>query len=202
MPPFCADPDARLMWSAAGGDASGLGLLFEKHYATVLRYCFHRVRDYAAAEELTQEVFLRVHGSRSRYQPSARFTTWLYRIASNVVLNWLRDTRHYRAQCRLDVPPAEGMEWQVPDRAPRVDDWIARQSRVAEVRRAVGELPERQREAVRLHAFQEMPGPQIADAMGCSHQAVRSLLFRAYGTLRTELSEASEAGGVPRSSAA
>lgn len=187
MPPCWADADAQLMWSASRGDGSGLSLLIEKHYGTVLRYCFHRVRDFAAAEELTQEVFLRVHGSRSRYQPSARFTTWLFRIASNVVLNWIRDTGRERSHQRLDAVGPQGVELQVPDLGLRVDEWLARESRAAEVRRAVEELPERQREAVRLHAFEEMPGPEIAETLGCSHQAVRSLLCRAYATLRDEL---------------
>jgi RNA polymerase sigma-70 factor, ECF subfamily len=187
IPPFWADPDAQLMLSAGRGDASGLAQLIEKYYGAVLRYCFHRVRDFAAAEELTQEVFLRVHGSRLRYRPSARFTTWLYRIASNVVLNWIRDTGRERGHQRLDAARPRGPELQLPDGSPRIDEWLARQSRADELRRAIGELPERQRTAVILHAFEEMPGQEIAHSLGCSHQAVRSLLFRAYATLRTRL---------------
>jgi RNA polymerase sigma-70 factor (ECF subfamily) len=145
MPPFWADPDAQLMLSAGRGDISGLAQLIEKHYNTVLRYCLHRVRDFAAAEELTQEVFLRVHGSRTRYQPSARFTTWLYRIASNVVLNWIRDTSRERGYERLDAVQQRGFELQLPDGGMPADEWISQQSRAAELRRAIEELPERQR---------------------------------------------------------
>jgi len=189
MTPFWADADVQRMLDAGRGDAASMTELVEKHYGSVLRYCYRRVRDFAAAEELAQEVFLRVYRSRFRYQPSARFTTWLYRIASNVVVNWVRDTTRDRSHERLDAPRPQGPDLQVADQGLRIDEWMALEARAATVRRALQDLPERQRAVVWLHSFEEMPGPEIAEAMGCSHQAVRSLLFRAYATLRTRLTD-------------
>lgn len=174
------DADALLMLQAKAGEAAGLALLYEKHRRGVMRYIYRQLRDVSIAEDLTQEVFLRVHRNRLTYQPSAKFTTWVYRIAANLALNWKRD--HGR-----EVSYATGAEWHYPDRRVPIDDWMALEARREEVRQAVADLPDRQRRIVVLHKFEEVEGQQIAETMGCSHQAVRSTLFRAYETLRGRL---------------
>jgi RNA polymerase sigma-70 factor (ECF subfamily) len=174
------DADARLMLQAKAGEPAGLAVLYEKHRRGVMRYIYRQLQDLSTAEDLTQEVFLRVHRNRLTYQPSAKFTTWVYRIAANVASNWKRD--HSR-----EASFADGSEWNYHDHRVPVDDWMVREARREEVRQAVADLPERQRTVVVLHKFEEVEGQQIAERLGCSHQAVRSTLFRAYETLRVRL---------------
>jgi RNA polymerase sigma-70 factor (ECF subfamily) len=136
---------------------------------------------------LAQEVFLRVYRSRASYEPTAKFTTWLFRIASHVALNHIRDGKHERHQESLDGEGTEGIGRQVASRAPTVEQEMVRESRLAEVRRTVESLPAKQRAAVLMHKYQEMDYAQIAAALECSESAVKSLLFRAYETLRAKL---------------
>src|ERR687884_620986 len=91
MPP---DPDAALMVAFQGGDETAFRSLFEKYGRAMVTFCYHFVRDAASAEDLAQEVFLKLHRSAGRYQPTARFKTFLYRIASNHCLNELRKGEH------------------------------------------------------------------------------------------------------------
>jgi RNA polymerase sigma-70 factor (ECF subfamily) len=93
------------------------------------------------AEELAQEVFLRVYRSRAGYEPTAKFTTWLFRIASHVALNYIRDGKHERHQESLDGESAEGIARQVASRAPTVEQEMVREVQLAEVRRTVELLP-------------------------------------------------------------
>ncbi len=180
------DADARLMLRAKAGEAAGLAALYEKHRHGIMRYIYRQLQDRSIAEDLTQEVFLRVHRHRLDYEPSAKFTTWVYRIAANLALNWKRDHGREIASGALsgtvDLPG-----WRCADRRMPVDERMAIEARREEVRRAVAGLPERQRRVVVLHKFEEIEGRQIAEALGCSHQAVRSTLFRAYQTLRERL---------------
>ena len=186
MPP---DADAQRMLSAKAGDMNALDELIRKHRAAVVRFLHGMIRNYAVSEELAQEVFLRVHRHREDYEVTAKFTTWLYRIAGRLALNWLRDHGHERFHEGLEASHPGTPPRQYPDPRARIDEWLLRQRRFGEVRRAVGELPERQRAAVMLHKFEEIGCEEIAASMGCSHQAVRSLLCRAYSTLRTRLAE-------------
>jgi RNA polymerase sigma-70 factor (ECF subfamily) len=96
------DEDAALMLAFCAGDGAAFDALFNRWAAPLLRYLERMLRDSAAAEELVQEVFLRVHGARQRYQPEARFSTWLYRIATNLALNELRRPRRREPHASLD----------------------------------------------------------------------------------------------------
>jgi RNA polymerase sigma-70 factor (ECF subfamily) len=145
------------------------------------------VQNYAVAEELAQEVFLRVYRSRSTYEPTAKFTTWLFRIATHLALNSLRDRKNERSQERLDDDSSDLPVRQVSDRRPSVEQTMVCQARLDEVRRAVAGLPEKQRAAVLMHKYEEMEYSQIAKVLSCSESAVKSLLFRAYETLRARL---------------
>jgi RNA polymerase sigma-70 factor (ECF subfamily) len=145
------------------------------------------VQNQAVAEELAQEVFLRVYRSRESYEPTAKFTTWLFRIATHLALNSLRDGRNRRMEERLDADSPETQVRQVADRRPSVEQTMVYQARLDEVRRAVAMLPEKQRAAVLMHKYEEMEYSQIAKVLNCSESAVKSLLFRAYETLRARL---------------
>jgi RNA polymerase sigma-70 factor (ECF subfamily) len=145
-----------------------------------------------AAEDLAQEVFLRVYRSRANYEPSAKFSTWLYRIATNLGVNYARDTRHERPEnvTNLDETDEEtGQSVDLADKKPTIEEEILRRERMAAIRQKVEALPERQRMAVLMHKYQQMDYRQIADVLKLSESATKSLLFRAYETLRTQLKE-------------
>jgi RNA polymerase sigma-70 factor (ECF subfamily) len=181
------DYDAELMLRVKEGDGTSFGVLLEKHRASVIHFVYRLVQEQAIAEELAQEVFLRVYRSRSGYEPTAKFKTWLFRIATHLALNWLRDEKHERGQERLDDGSPDLPSRQVSDRRPSVEQELVYEVKLEEVRRAVAALPEKQRAAVLMHKYEEMEYTQIAKVLGCSESAVKSLLFRAYETLRARL---------------
>lgn len=185
---FGEDPDAQLMLRVREGDEQSFATLLGKHRNPLIHFLYRMVQDQAVAEELAQEVFLRIYRSRGDYQPAAKFTTWMYRIATHVGLNWLRDEKKDRAQERLDRNwTTESSPRELTDRNPTVEQRLVGQARVAEIREAIARLPEKQRAAVLMHKYQEMEYSQIAGALSCSESAVKSMLFRAYETLRSRL---------------
>ena len=181
------DCDAQLMLRVKDGDGVSFALLLDKYRVSVTRFLYRMVQDQPVAEELAQEVFLRVYKSRETYEPTAKFTTWLYRIATHLALNWLRDGKNERGQQRLDEVTEDGPVRELPDRAPSVEQRMVQRVKVDEVRRAVASLPAKQRAAVLMHKYEEMEYAQIAKILSCSESAVKSLLFRAYETLRVRL---------------
>jgi RNA polymerase sigma-70 factor, ECF subfamily len=180
--------DAELMLRVREGDAGSFALLLERHRSPVIHFLYRMVQNQAVAEELAQEVFLRVYRSRASYEPTARFTTWLFRIATHLALNQIRDRRHERGSESFDDDPRDALIRQLPDRMPTVEQRMVREVRLAEVRQAIEALPAKQKAAVLMHKYQEMEYTQIAGVLGCSESAVKSLLFRAYETLRSRLS--------------
>ncbi len=181
------DCDAQLMIRVRAGDNASFALLLQKHRSAVVHFLYRMVQNQAVAEELAQEVFLRVYRSRNTYEPSAKFTTWLFRIASHLALNALRDGKHAKLEERLDERPGEAPARELSDARPSVEQQMVRQAHLEEVRRAIAALPEKQRAAVLMHKYEEMEYAQIAKALQCSESAVKSLLFRAYETLRARL---------------
>ena len=179
--------DAELMLRVRAGDSSSFALLLEKHRGPVIHFVYRMVLNQAVAEELAQEVFLRVYRSRESYEPTAKFTTWLFRIATHLALNWIRDGKNEKNQESLDTEVQEGISRQVPDRNPNVEQDLVYRVKLKEVRDAIETLPAKQRAAVLMHKYQEMEYSQIAKTLGCSESAVKSLLFRAYETLRARL---------------
>lgn len=179
--------DAELMLRVRDGDSLSFSLLLEKHRAPVVGFLFRMVQNQAIAEELAQEVFFRVYRSRATYEPTAKFTTWLFRIATHLALNWIRDGRNERFQASLDDNAQDGVSRQVAVGEPNVEQRLLRRARLREIRQAVEKLPAKQRAAVLMHKYQEMEYSQIAGVLNCSESAVKSLLFRAYESLRAGL---------------
>ena len=174
------------------GDDDCFRVLLEKYRVPVIHFVYRMVQDRAIAEELAQEVFLRVYRSRGTYKPTAKFTTWLYRIATNLAVNHARDTRHERPEklVSLDEPDEEtGTTMDVADSSLTAEQAILRRERMAAIRAKVQGLPERQRLAVIMHKYQQMDYRQIAEVLKLSESATKSLLFRAYETLREQLRE-------------
>jgi len=179
--------DAELMLRVREGDDTSFALLLERHRAPVVHFLHRMVQHPAVSEELAQEVFLRVYRSRATYEPTAKFTTWLFRIATHLALNWIRDGKKEKGQESLDQDVYEGIERQVPDKQPTVEQEMLYAVKLREVRNAIETLPEKQRVAVVMHKYEGLEYSQIAKALSCSESAVKSLLFRAYETLRARL---------------
>jgi len=184
--------DAAVMLRVAAGDESSFNYLVQKYHRPMIHFLFRMVHNQAVAEELAQDVFLRVYRSRESYRAEAKFTTWLYRIATNLAVNHARDTRHERAaqNVYLDAPDEEtGTTPDVADDVPTVEQTLVRDERMAAIRQHVMALPERQRMAVLMHKYQGMDYRQIGEVLKLSESATKSLLFRAYQTLRDRLKE-------------
>lgn len=184
--------DSELMLRVQVGDDAAFDSLVEKFRRPLIGFMYRMVGNSAVAEDLAQDVFLRVYRSRATYAAEAKFSTWLYRIATNLGLNHLRDTRNERTQVAvsLDEPDEEtGKTVDVPDRAPGVEQQLMREERMLAIRRHVQALPERQRAAVIMHKYQEMDYREIARVLKMSESATKSLLFRAYEVLRVKLKD-------------
>ena len=187
---YSALPDSEVMLRAGQGDYAAFNYLIAKFHRPIHGFLNRMVRNQAEAEELAQEVFLRVYRSRASYAAEAKFTTWLYRIATNLAVNFVRDHKLERTSptVNLDEPDYEtGMTPDVADRQPGVEQKMLRAERMAEIRSHVMDLPERQRLAVLMHKYQEMDYREIAAVLKLSESATKSLLFRAYETLREKL---------------
>lgn len=186
------DSDAEFMLRAKAGDQSAFDYLVQKYRRPMISFMYRMARNAAAAEDLAQEVFLRVYRSRQTYEASAKFTTWLYRIATNLAVNHARDTRHERPEVTvsLDEPDEEtGTTLELPDATLTAEQNMVRRERLLAIRRKVEALPEQQRLAVIMHKYQQMDYKQIAEVLKKSESATKSLLFRAYETLREQLKE-------------
>jgi RNA polymerase sigma-70 factor, ECF subfamily len=184
--------DAEIMLRVREGDDSGFSILIEKYRKQIVHFMFRMSRNQAVAEELAQEVFLRVYRSRQTYRAEAKFSTWLYRIATNLGVNHARDTKYERTaqNVYLDQPdPETGTSPDVADSTLSVEQELVREERMKAIRKHVMALPERQRSAVLMHKYQEMDYKEIGEVLKLSESATKSLLFRAYQTLRENLKD-------------
>jgi RNA polymerase sigma-70 factor, ECF subfamily len=179
--------DTELMLRVREGDTESFAVLLNKHRGPVIHFLYRMVQNQGVAEELAQEVFLRVYKSRGNYEPTAKFTTWLFRIASHLALNHIRDSKNERNQGSIDESSDDGLTLQVADRGMTTEQALVYKVKLDEIRKAIQVLPEKQRAAVLMHKYQEMEYSQIASVLECSESAVKSLLFRAYETLRMRL---------------
>lgn len=177
--------DAQLMLRVKEGDDACFAELLGRYRSPVIHFVYRMVQNQHIAEELAQDVFLRVYRARKGYEPNAKFTTWLFRIATHIALNAIRDGRCERAVDSLDSE--EDQAFELADRRSTVEQMMVEDARLMEIRRAVQALPAKQRAAVLMHKYEEMDYAQIARVLGCSESAVKSLLFRAYETLRRKL---------------
>ncbi len=184
--------DAEIMQRAGTGDEACLEFLITKYRRPIISFMYRMVHNQAVAEELAQEVFLRVYRARATYRAEARFSTWLYRIASNMAINHARDTKYERAAGSVFLDQADedtGTKPDVPDLRPIAEQDMLQDERMRRIREHVMALPERQRMAVVMHKYQDMDYKQIGAVLKLSESATKSLLFRAYQTLREKLKE-------------
>lgn len=181
--------DAEVMLRVKAGDEVAFDHLVEKFRRPLVGFLYRMARSHAVAEELAQEVFLRVYRSRQSYKATAKFTTWMYRIATNLAVNYARDTRHQRGEVSLDEPTEGGAAFEVSDGEPTAEQELLLRERRRAIRSHVEALPERQRLAVVMHKYQGLDYRHIAQVLKLSESATKSLLFRAYETLRESLKE-------------
>jgi RNA polymerase sigma-70 factor (ECF subfamily) len=171
------------------GDQQAFTQLQERYAPRVFGYFCRQLRDRAEAEDLTQEVFLRLYRSRHRYQPRARFATWIFHITQNVARNALRSRR--RHPCVHLDPEAPGnrglMEVLLSDRADAPSRPLERDELALVVRAAVAELAGRQRTALELHQFHDRTYAEVAAELDMTPKAAKSLLYRARNQLREVL---------------
>src|SRR6202165_1295843 len=138
------DTDSELMAKVGQGDKSSFDILLERHRALVVNHLYRLVRNRPIAEELAQDVFLRVYRSRKTYQPQANFTTWLFRITPNIALNWRRDTRREAACMRLDEDNLSSRKIEPRDPTLSADERLVLSHRAQEIRAAIEKLSPKQ----------------------------------------------------------
>jgi RNA polymerase sigma-70 factor (ECF subfamily) len=185
------DPEIELMLRVQRDEPGAFDKLLEHYWPRICGRFYRWVTDRQEAEDLAQDVFLRLYRSRKRYQPRARFSTWLYHISRNVARNALRSRR--RHPC-LRVGSLAAFEEEAPRIRPGRDECpsrpLERSELAVQVREAVGQLVGRQRTALELHQFQDRSYAEIASTMDMTLKATKSLLYRARNQLRLNLAEA------------
>jgi RNA polymerase sigma-70 factor (ECF subfamily) len=193
------DPDVRLMLRVRDADdRAAFAELVERYQHRVVGVLHHVIGHPDEADDLAQEVFLRVYRTREKYTPRAKFSTWLFTIANNLALNARRD-RHRRPTVPL-APEAGAASGTlpanpVPDRGPAPGHRLQQEELATVVREALNELSDRQRFAVVLSKFEDMGYAEIADVMRLTPEAVKSLLSRARENLRARLQPYVDADG-------
>src|ERR1700676_4019105 len=182
QPAESSEPEIRWMARVRDGAMEGFRLRVEMPQARVCASISKMLGSDAESEDLAQQVFIRVWKSAPRYQPTAKFTTWLFRITRNLVFNELRRKRHFADQPEDLAEPVERAERE-PDRV-LLEGELQRA-----IQEAINQLPESQRMAIILRRYEEMPYEEIAKVMGTSIPAVKSILFRARAELRERLAK-------------
>lgn len=175
------DESVRLMLAFRDGDESAFDALFHRWAGPLLRYVERMVRDVGTAEELVQEAFLRVYRARDRYAPDARFSTWLYRIATNLALNELRRPR--RQAYHVGSVDGEGAPVELPDDQPDVADVVDARRAGAALEARLVSLPERQRAALWLSAVEGFSYAEVAEQLDTTEKSVKALVHRARSAL-------------------
>lgn len=190
--PYVRDPDVQLMLRVKGGDDDAFAQIVQKYQSRLIGVFANMFADTALAEDLAQEVFLRIYRARQGYEPTAKLSTWIFQIANNLASNSRRSKgRKKEVQFQLGNSGSQSLnlgEGGVADKSGLMPTRQIDKNELQErVQQALGHLNERQRMAVLLHRFEGMSYADIADTMQLSTQAVKSLLSRARENLREVL---------------
>ena len=181
--------DVELMLKVKRGDREAFGFLVHRYRKPLINFIYRFTTNPGESEDLAQEVFVRAYQSAAKYEPKAAFSTWLYRIATNVALNYLRDRKPQLSRSLdSDLEGEEGAaRLEVRDGRALADERLIEREKALHIRRALASLPENQRLAVVLTKYQELSLKDAGQILNCSETAVKSLIFRAYTTLRETL---------------
>lgn len=189
--PYLSDPDVLLMLEYQKGDKPSFEALMRKYYVRVFNFILRIVQRRDAAEDLTQEVFIKVYHAGSAYRPQAKFQTWVFTIAKNLALNELR--RAGKTPVSLDAHfeyDGDEIPQQFEDKnSLSADEKLVQKETARMVKDAVQSLPESQRIAIILRRYEDFSYAEIAESLSCSVEAVKSLLSRAKETLKKRLAE-------------
>jgi RNA polymerase sigma-70 factor (ECF subfamily) len=187
------DPDIRIMLRVRADEAGAFEELVGQYQHRLVGVMHHLVGNPEEAEDLAQEVFLRVYRARKKYRPRSKFSTWLFTIANNLALNAIRARRRKPV---VPLPAADSgplgprpAEQLVPDQRSGPVQRVQKQELAGVIRQALEGLNERQRMAVVLNKFEDMNYQEIAEVMGLTTKAVKSLLSRARMNLRAALAD-------------
>jgi RNA polymerase sigma-70 factor, ECF subfamily len=184
------DTDAALMLRVKQGDAAAFAELVERYKQPVMNVVYRMLRDATEAEDVAQNVFIQVHKSAERYKVTAKFSTWLFTITRNLCLNELRRRSRHPAES-LDAPnPAdEGQPLQqhADGKVASPPDTLLQGELEEKIEEALGGLPENQRMAILLCRQEELSYDEIANVLGCSVSATKSLIHRGRETLKQKL---------------
>jgi RNA polymerase sigma-70 factor (ECF subfamily) len=187
------DPDVALMMRVREGDSAVFRDLFAKHSKGLINFAYRYVHNRERAEELAQEVFLQIFRARNRYEPKAKFATYLYRVATNLCLNELR-----RFDYKGKIEPLEGNPVgpdnkgarELPDESLQTAEASVTGREIqARVEKVLSTLPENQKSALLLSRVEGFTYQEVAESLGTSESAVKSLIFRATKTLRQKLKD-------------
>lgn len=185
------DSDAQLMLCFKAGDIDAFEILFARHSHALVNFAFRFVRNREVAEELAQDIFIRVHDAAHNYHARAKFTTWLYRIATNVCLNEIRRPRFRAVHESLDSPtnenPGSRSREIADERNVGPDILLDRRAVSRALKQALAQLPEKQRLAFVLNKYQELSYAEVAEVLRISEKAVKSLIHRAKESMAVKL---------------
>ena len=187
---YLDDPDVILMLQVQKGSEEAFSQLVERFAPILVNFMYKFVDSVAAAEDLSQEVFLKVHRAAPKYEPKAKFKTWILTIATNVSLNqqrYERRRRHLSLDASMDREGGPGLGAALSDGGDAPDENLGRTEVARKVREAIASLPDNQRNAVVLARYEECSYAEIGEMMGLSLMAVKSLLNRAKENLREVL---------------
>ncbi len=180
--------DSKLMLAFQKGDEEAFSILFDKHVKGVLNLLFRYVRDRYIAEDLSQEVFLRLYRYRDKYKPSAKFTTFLYTITTNLALNYIRDNKKRKMAVFSTLSANDTsteLSMQIPNPKSFEPSYNLEQEEMQRiVLESIDKLPDSQKIAIHLSKYLDMSHEEIADVMKITSAAVKSLLSRARDNLR------------------
>ena len=182
-------PSEELMTRIGKGDEAAFEILVNRHQTSVLNLVYRFIGDRTQAKDLTQEVFIRIWQSAKSYEPKAKFTTWIYRITSNLCLNELKSARRKKwfSFNWSDEHGEHTLEETLPDSAASAEDVLLEKERSRQISDVLQSLPENQRMAVILKRCDDLSYQEIAQVIGCSVSAVESLLVRAKRTLQEKM---------------
>lgn len=188
-----SDPNVQLMLRVRAGDAEAFRELFEKYSRAIVNFAYHFVENRQRAEEIAQDVFLQIYRAAGRYEPTAKFTTWLYRIATNACLNEVRRPEHRHPKRPLEYPEDDDRKraeiaFADPTAVPG-DSALAGRELEAKIHEVLEDMPPNQRAALLMSRVDGLSYLEVADALETTESAVKSLVFRATATMRKELAE-------------
>lgn len=192
-----SDVDAQLMLKAAAGDKQAFATIFDRYQSSIVRFAFRFVADHAKAEELAQEIFIKLYRSAASYRPSAKLKTFLFRIATNHCLNEVRrrEQRRFRPIISEDADGEEEREPAAPA-GDRPDEVVAGKQLESAVQRALEQMSDRERAAFVMCRFEGMPYREIAEVLSATEAAVKSLIHRATLVMARGI-ESLDAGTIP-----